>query len=204
VKTLREDGRIPLVVWDECPPLVELHAVLVKDIDWMLQQFDEEAVPRPVTLDDLGRVTLFSERYRIALRPLIECLRFVRKKAPRGDVDVEALAEDWFRLRHSEAVLGRAEQLAKLSGVGSVWARIRAVADEAEWTNVSTIPFDRMRGDDAERVLRAASIRGGLASLLSEGARVYQGAGVMYVTVLTRLDENGVTTVVWFWTPQPP
>lgn len=170
VKEAHGSGRLPLVVWDESPPFVEMVRVTGEDLDWFIRRFDEEDSRRAVTLGMLSKVTLFPERFRVAWRPLIEVMR----RLGRGSLG-EAVAE-YTATRLAESHLHRAETLLGLTAAAAPWVRIRTTAQAARRVNVSEQMFDQLTDESQADVLRASGVQSFLERLVSvdDGAIVHQ------------------------------
>lgn len=185
VRELRESGRVPLVVWDECPPLVESVTLKFADLDWLLEQFESEDRPSRVSIDDIGRVKVFGDRYRRCLRPLIEVLRRVRGST------IEAAVEEFGATRMCDSLLHAGESMVGRGTGTTIWERIRELASAAERLNVSDLMFDQMQEADQKSVLRAESIREVMEAVIDPNSVVKPGVGALEVTRVT------ATGLVW-------
>lgn len=180
VRDLRESGRVPLIVWDESPAMVESVTLKFSDLEWLLAKFEEEDRPRRVTIEDLTRATVFSDRYRLCLRPLIEVLRRVR-----GQSLVEA-TEEYGRTRMASVQLASAEALLGYGSEGApLWTRITRAASEARRLHVSEWMFDEMRTEDQDTVLRAESVRALLDAAVDPMSIVKSEARYLEITRVT-------------------
>lgn len=179
VKTLQESGRLPLVVWDECPELVSVTALRFADLSWALDRFEEEDRPGPI-LARWDRPPVFGEGYRVCLRPLVEVLQRLRFQSLTDAV------EEYGRTRLSESQLARAEALLGLTvPVTGTWARIQRVAALGRRVNVSDSTFDHMTSVQQETVLRAEKVCSQLKPLLEPDVVTEKVLGGIQVTVLT-------------------
>lgn len=183
VRDLQDSGKIPLIVWDETPPMVESVALKYADLDWLLERFEAEEKPKGLTIEDVGRAWLFDAKYRRCLRPLLEVLRRVR-----GSTLPDAI-EEYSRTRICESNLHAAEsmldpRLERDPGwnSGTPWEHICRVAQEAGRLNVSTFSFDEMREQDQAWVLRAEGIRKLLEAVMDPDAHVKNGVGCLEIT----------------------
>jgi hypothetical protein len=185
VRKAVEGGRTPLIVWDESPQLIELRRFTFSDLEWMLDRFDLEDDPRRgLTLARLAEVSLFGDRYRVAMRPLIEVLRRLR-----GGESLDEAVSAYGATRLAESQLTRAESLLGLPvGAGTTWDRIRASARAARRVNVADMSFDAMSAGNRALVLRAESLHGAVIAVTEDGARVFPQPGAIEVAYLT---ENG-------------
>lgn len=169
VRAAARDGLTPLVVWDESPPFVETVTLLKKDLAWFLEQFDlEDDTRRPVTPARLAQFDLFSERFRIAWRPLMEVLRgFVG----RGADGLGASVAGYTATRLYESQIHRAETtVGAAEGAGDPWTRIWRVAAAAYRVNKPELMYDKMPESAQAHIDRGARIQKTLEMLLGEAS----------------------------------
>jgi hypothetical protein len=181
VREAADGGRVPLIVWDESPPFVEVVRITFSELEWLLDRFDFEDDPRrPVNLARLQEVTAFGERYRVAMRPLIEVLRRMR-----GGVGLAEAAESYAATRLAESQLARAESMLGIPAAGAAWDRIRAVAAGSNRVNAADLGFDQLSETNQEVVLRAERLASAVVSVLRDGARFFENPGALEVAYLT-------------------
>lgn len=164
VRQAHLDGKLPLVVWDESPPFVEMVRVTEEDLDWYIRRFDEEDQRRGVTLDQLAQVTLFSERFRVAWRPLVEAMRRLGSHDALG-----AAVAEYAATRLADSHFERAEAMLSLAPSSDPWTRIRAAAQGARRVNVSEQMFDALTDASQADVLRASAVQKFLEKLIEVG-----------------------------------
>jgi hypothetical protein len=172
-KELLDAGRHPLLVWDESPPWVQTSQVLVQDLDWLLGEFDREAVPiRAVGaewLEALSNVTLFSPKYRAAVRPVLEALRWA-KQSHRGVHTAQALLQSWIKLPLHQMLLSRAMEASDFEPTGDAWADFCTSYTRAYRLNLVEMGFDAMRPETQRRVLRAERLMTSLGVMAGHDA----------------------------------
>jgi hypothetical protein len=186
VRALKEDGKVPLVVWDESPQFVGSARLRFEDLDWLLGRFDYEENPlRLQSLAAMAEVTLFSPQYRVCMRPLVEVLRLFRvlKDLPESVSRYAAT-----RIAHNH--LSRGEGLLNLEPVGSAWDRIRRLAVSAKRVNTTDSAFDRLSEANQALVLRSEGVAEALEALYSaDTLRLDMQPGAVDVTFLTEHGE---------------
>lgn len=179
-----EAGKVPLIVWDESPQFVDIRRLAWSDLEWMLDRFDTEEDPRRgVTLARLQEPTVFSDRYRVAMRPLLEVLRRVRGTGGLADAVTE-----WAGTRLAESQLCRAEAALNLptgGGVSGTWDRVVRCAGAARRANVADMAFDAMGPAAREAVLRAEGLHGAVLATTVEGARFWLEPGALEIASVT-------------------
>jgi hypothetical protein len=173
----------PLIVWDECPPMVETLQLKFSDLAWLLERFEEEDRPRRLTFGDVWRVEVFGERYRRCLRPLVEVLRRISTEHGLED----AVAE-FAQTRMYESTTSVAAAALGLQLTGTPWERIRELASEARKVHVSETMLDKMHLHDKEAVLKAETMRRAFEAILDPYSHIKRGVGCLEIT---RLTENG-------------
>lgn len=158
----RGSGRVPLVIWDESPAFVEAVRVTDEDLNWFIGRFDYESERGRPLLDRLERPDLFSEKFLICWRPLIEV---VRRMPGQG---LGAAVAEYGQTRLCEAHLARAAGLLNvdLAPYDGAWARIRATASEANRVNVAEQMFDQMAVEVQAEVIRASGVQRFLEALV--------------------------------------
>jgi hypothetical protein len=168
---LLDAGRHPLLVWDESPQWVQTGHVLREDLDWLLGEFDREAIPIAPAgwLDALANVTLFSPRYRAAVRPVLELFRWSKSKPP-GVLTARGLLAEWVRLPLHQMLLARALEASDLEPSGDAWADFTSAYIHAYRLNRVEMGFDTMRSDTQRRVLRAERLLADLGVMAGEDA----------------------------------
>lgn len=184
VRASVEAGKVPLIVWDESPSFVEVRRLTFAELEWLLDRFDHEDDPRSrVSLARLADVGLFGDRYRVAMRPLIEVLRRMRGGASWQDALVEYGAT-----RLAESQLNRAESLLNLTAGGDTETRVKRVARGARRVNAADMAFDSMTEENQALVLRAESVVGALGVLVGAGegeVRIFPQPGALEFAVVT-------------------
>jgi hypothetical protein len=158
--SLHDRGRHPLLVWDESPQWVETGSVSVRDLDWLMEEFDREAVPmRSVDswIDAMVEVRLFNDRYRAAVRPTLEALRWIRSNWS-GVLGCADVVREWGRLPSHQVTLARARDVTATEPSGDVWTDLTQTFEAAVMLNRSEIGYDTMREDTRKRVLRAENL----------------------------------------------
>lgn len=182
VRKAVDGGKVPLIVWDESPQFVEIRRFTFADLEWMLDRFDIEDDPRrPVTLGRLSEPDVFGERYRVAMRPLVEVLRRLR-----GGGSIVAEADAWGSTRLAESQLARAEAVTRVAGgATATWERVVAVARAAHRVNVADMAFDTLSEKGRETVLRAEALHGAILGTTEEGALISAQPGAIEVSYLT-------------------
>lgn len=181
VRDAVEAGRVPLIVWDESPPFVEVVRITFSDLEWLLDHFDfEDDQRRPVNLARLTEVTVFGDRYRVAMRPLIEVLRRMR-----GGVTLDEAVAAYGATRLSDSQLARAESMLDLPPSAGTWARVRAVAEGARRVNAADLAFDALDESGQATVLRAERLAASITAVLRDGARFFDNPGALEVAYLT-------------------
>ncbi len=171
-KELLERGRHPLLVWDESPQWVETGNLTIKDIDWLISEFDREAVPprgMDALLTAMVDVRLFHDRYRAAVRPLLEVLRFARTHW-QGILLLRDVVHKWAQTPTNLVVLARARDATGVEASGNVNIDLIACFQNAVRLNQSEIGYDGMRPDTQKRVLRAERIMRVLGIMAGEDA----------------------------------
>lgn len=163
---LRKQGRVPLVVWDESPQMVVVTDLKFSDLTWMLDRFEYEDRPRPVSLDDLLRPKLFGDRYRAVMRPVMSILGMVRACG-----SIEAAASAYAATRLSDSQLARAQEIVGVALEGTTWERACAAARLARVHNVSEMMFDSMPGEVQAEFLRAAGVERVIAAFVEPDVR---------------------------------
>ena len=176
---MHEGGKLPLLVWDECPPMVSVSVLTYKNLEWILAAFEAEDTRR-VGLAALEEPVIFGDRYRTCMRPLIEVLKRVRTER-----SLDMALESYGSTRLSGSQLHRAESMLAIVPVGGTWDRIRAIARAAERVNVSEMMFDALGSAAQAKVLRAEGICKTLDDLLERDAVVEPVLGGLQLTHLT-------------------
>ncbi len=169
---LLERGRHPLLVWDESPQWVETGNVTLKDLEWLTLEFDREAKPprgMDALLDAMVDVKLFSDRYRGAVRPVLEALRWIRS-AFQGIISCHEAVQQWAATLGNGMVLAKARDATGIEKSGDAWKDLMACFAAAAMLNHSEMGFDGMRGDTQQRVLRAERIMRVLGLMAGEDA----------------------------------
>lgn len=161
-------GRHPLLVWDESPPWVQTSNILTRDLDWLLQEFDGEARPTR-GLIGIANVTLFSPKYRAAVRPVLEALRWARV-AYAGVIEARALLMQWIQIPLHQMLLARALEASGLEPSGDAWRDFCTAYTSAYRLNRVEMGFDTMRPDTQRRVLRAEKLMSALGVMAGENA----------------------------------
>lgn len=171
-KEMLERGRHPLLVWDESPQWVETGNITVKDLDWLTAEFDREALP-PRTVEDLYTamvdVRLFSDRYRAAVRPVLEALRWIRSSW-QGIVSCQDAVRRWGSILSNRVVLAKARDITGLETTGDAWQDLMGCFAAAAMLNRLEMGYDGMRRETQQRVLRAERIMKVLGLMAGEDA----------------------------------
>jgi hypothetical protein len=170
--SLHDRGRHPLLVWDESPQWVETGNVLIKDLDWLTDEFDREALPprtNEAILDAMVDVRLFHEKYRAVVRPVIEALRWIRTQRT-GVVAAAEYVRQWASIPKNRVVLARARDVAGVEASKDPWQDLMAAFKNAARHNRAEMGFDGMRKDTQARVLRAERVLRTLNLLVGEDA----------------------------------
>ena len=157
---LHDRGRHPLLVWDESPQWVETGSVSVRDIDWLMSEFDREAIPLRTAdswVEAMVDVRLFNDRYRAAVRPALEALRWIRNRWS-GILTCADVVREWGRLPSHQTTLARARDITGTEASGDVWVDMTKSFEAAIRLNRSEIGYDSMRDDTKKRVLRAENL----------------------------------------------
>lgn len=176
-------GRHPLLIWDESPKWVQTATLNNRDVEWLLHEFDKEARPLKDVLASMIEVKLFSDRYRIAVRPLLEIVRKIIS-APVGQYKPSDVATMW-----AKTPVNRVISMRGLSAVGlepqEPWADVIACFTNAFRLNTIEMGFDGMRSDTQEKVLRAERIMNALSVMSGEDCVVHRAEYFLVVASLT-------------------
>jgi hypothetical protein len=166
-------GKYPLLVWDESPQWVQTTIIKTKDLDWLIEQFDEEARPMR-SLDAYASAmvnfSLFSSKYRVAVRPVIEAVKWIRTSYPPGVVAVKQAIEAWARVPSHRMWLDTSLRMLDKESLGNAWLDLVQSFTSAYRLNTTEAGFDTMRKDTQARVLRAESLVAALGTICGEQA----------------------------------
>lgn len=176
-------GRHPLLVWDESPKWVQTATLNNRDIDWLLSEFDKEAAPKKDVLASIMDVRLFSDRYRVAVRPMLEIVRQIAR-APIGQYKPSNVATNWTKAPVNKVVVLRALSVVGLEGNGD-WSDIVSAFNNAYRLNTIEMGFDGMRPDTQERVLRAERVLEALGVLSGEDCVIHRAEHFLVIASLT-------------------
>ena len=185
---LFERGRHPLLVWDESPQWVTSAAVTTRDLSWLLKEFDREAMPiisLPSILDAMVDVRLFSSKYRVVVRPMLEAIRWIRATYPQGTVSAKQAVSFWARIPGHGMMLTRALMALGLESEKDPWKDLVASFTGAAMLNTSEMGFDVMRKETQDKVLRAESIVANLGLVTQEDAVLVLGEHFIMLAALT-------------------
>lgn len=168
-----DSGKHPLLVWDESPPWVRSTQILSRDLDWLLAEFDEAARPlRTVEqwLQGMAQVTLFADRYRAAVRPVLECLRWARASLPAGTYSAKDIVSRWAQIPLHQMILARAIAASGQEPTNDPWADLVDAYTHAYKLNAVEMGFDVMRPETRARVVRSEKLMSALGVLAGEEA----------------------------------
>jgi hypothetical protein len=171
-RDLLEKGRHPLLVWDESPQWVDTGNITLKDLDWLTTEFDREANPPRTSeamLDAMVDVRLFPDRYRAAVRPVLEALRWIRTYW-NGVLNCGEYVRRWAGVSTNRIVLAKARDATGTEASGDPWKDLMACFADATMLNRSEMGYDGMRPDTQQRVLRAERIMRTLGLMAGEDA----------------------------------
>jgi hypothetical protein len=177
-------GRHPLLVWDESPKWVQTATLENRDIEWLLREFDKEAKPTKDYLSSMIDVRLFSDRYRTAVRPLLEIVRQIIR-LPVGQYRPETIANEWIKTPYNKTVLYRAAAVVNMPSTAA-WNDIVDVFSQAYRLNSVEMGFDGMRADTQARVLKAERILDALEVLSGEDCVAHRAEHHVVVAALTK------------------
>lgn len=192
-KEQHENGGFPLIVWDETPQMVTTTEIKYDDIVWLRDQFDIDSSPIKNAITAMIDPVVFGDKYRIAMRPMLDLVSRLIEAQGTGVLDMEKEAQEWKRPHHSDSVLGRAEAMTQIENTsGTTWERIRRVTTQAKRANSAEVAFDVMRPASQMRILRAETVLRALHDLAgADTASVHRTLNGLYLTCVT---QNGV---VW-------
>ena len=183
---MHDRGRHPLLVWDESPQWVDSAQLEYSDLDWLIEEFDREARPKSV-MDGILNTRLFSDRYRAAVRPLVECVRWAKAHKPYGTHDAATLIQEWSKQPYHQMMIARAREVHQMPAEDVVTDVVSAFR-RAYLLNAVETGFDTMRKETQTRVLRSEALMTTLG-ILSGG----QGILVLskYSVAVAALTTNG-------------
>jgi len=170
---LHQNGRTPLLVWDESPTWVDSAQIQVKDLAWLLKEFDREALPSigiDGWIDSMVDLRLFSTKYRVVVRPVLEAVRWIRSVYPTGTIATKHAIDVWAMIPAHRMMVDRALAMLEIKSVGAAWEDICAVFSGAARLNTTEMGFDVMREDTKVKVLRAERLVGALGQIVGQDA----------------------------------
>jgi hypothetical protein len=176
-------GRHPLLVWDESPKWVQTSTLNNRDVSWLLSEFDKEAQPTRDVMAALIDVRLFSDRYRVAVRPLLEIVRRIIS-SPVGQYKPAEIADDWAKTPLNRVTLLRALSVIGLESKNPWQDIIGAFANAFRLNNIE-MGFDGMRPDTQEKVLRAERVMDSFSTLSGEDCVVHKAEHFIVAASLT-------------------
>lgn len=170
---LHKNGRTPLLVWDESPTWVDSAQIQVKDLTWLLREFDREAEPIrgfDGLVDAMVDLRLFSAKYRVVVRPVLEAVRWIRSVYPTGTIATRHAIDVWAMIPAHRMMIDRALAMLEVRTSGEAWEDICTVFTGAARLNTTEMGFDVMREGTKAKVLRAERLVGALGQIVGQDA----------------------------------
>jgi hypothetical protein len=177
-------GRHPLLVWDESPRWVQQATIEHRDIDWLVEEFKQEAKPSRPLWEQVMDVSLYPDRYRAAVRPVVEFVRVFRKQ-PKGRIVIDDAIREWAKLPYHHAMLARGLMVCGKKVTADPAADFRTLMEDSHRLNRSEAGFDGMRPEMQQRVLRGERVFAGIATMLGPRAVAFNFETHVKVAALT-------------------
>lgn len=178
-------GRHPLLVWDESPQWVETATLDNRDVDWLLSEFDKEALPKRDVYEAIVDGSLFATRFRVAVRPALEVLRTLHT-LPNGRYVMKDIVKKWSSTLYNRSVLGRSRAVYGLKLEGDPVAALIDSFERAGRLNTVEMGFDTMRHDTQARVLKAERVIAAIGVGLGERGLVVKSDTHVTMASLTQ------------------
>lgn len=189
-ENLFTQGRHPLLVWDESPEWITTTTIPIKDLNWLIAEFDKEARPNPHAniFTRMADVHLFSDKYRVAIRPIIEAVRNLAQPKNAGRIfDVQSAVIDWFRLPLNDMLLQKAKSVCEIES-RDAWTDLIQCFRAAHRLNHAEYGFDGLNPQQQARVLKAENIMHAVGVVAQANAMCVVSESTIHIAALT---DNG-------------